>query len=194
MIARALVVVAGCALVVAARALVVVAAALAVGGCKRLPRRCFENAACASNEHCVFSPGLCGTGKRAGTCRVRPRRFDPSFEPVCGCDRHIHPSEAAASAAGVDLAVNGGCGVLRDFIACGAHYCDPRLSYCEIVLSDVADPPTDYTCKPLPPACRPDGKSARSCDCFPAATRCRSFCGPLDSGGGVAGFHLTCRL
>ena len=47
MIARALVVVAGCALVVAARALVVVAAALAAGGCKRLPRRCFENARCA---------------------------------------------------------------------------------------------------------------------------------------------------
>src|SRR5206468_2830646 len=99
-----------------------------------------------------------GTGRDAP---YTPRRVDgaassdASFEPVCGCARPIHPSEAAASAAGVVLAVNGGCGVLRDFIACGAHYCDPRLSYCEIVLSDVADPPTDYTCKPLPPACRP---------------------------------------
>src|SRR5213076_390582 len=98
----------------------------------------------------------CGKGKRAGACRARPRACDGPDSPVCGCDGHVYASECAASAAGVDLAVNGGCDrarTPRDFIACGARFCDARRSYCEIVLSDVVDPSTDYTCKPLPPAC-----------------------------------------
>jgi hypothetical protein len=53
--------------------------------------------------------------------------------------------------------------------------------------------PTDYTCKPLPPACVPEGDVARACDCFPAGTRCGSFCGHVPTGG-IDGFHLTCRL
>ena len=81
----------------------------------------------------------------------------------------------------------------RDRIACGPKLCDARASYCEIVLSDVAVPPTDYTCKPLPAACVPDGDRARPCDCFPKGTRCLSFCGYIESEG-VEGFHLTCRL
>ncbi len=76
----------------------------------------------------------------------------------------------------------------------GPRFCDARKSYCEIVLSDVFELPTDYACKPLPAACVPDGDVARPCDCFPKGTRCGSFCGHLPSGGGVEGFHLTCRL
>jgi hypothetical protein len=173
-------------------------AGLVVAGCKPSPRArsCRDNAACAADEYCVFVPGLCGKGKRAGTCRPRPRGCDEPASPVCGCDRRVYANACAASAAGVDLAVDGGCtGVHpRDWIACGARFCDARRSYCEIVLSDVFELPTDYTCKPLPPACVPDGNAARTCDCFPASTRCRSFCGRLDGGGGVTGFHLTCRL
>jgi hypothetical protein len=77
---------------------------------------------------------------------------------------------------------------------CGGHYCDVRTSYCEIFLSDVVDPPTDYFCRPLPPACTPKEGVAPGCDCFPRGTRCASFCGPLaTSPGAPSGFHLTCQ-
>ena len=171
-------------------------AVLTVAACKpTAPQACLNNIACAPDQYCDFTPGLCGQGKRPGICRPRPRACDGAYRPVCGCDRRVYPSECAARAAGVDLAVNGGCDGdrPRDWLSCGAHFCDARRDYCEIVLSDVPEPPTDFTCKPLPPACRPVGNTPPSCRCFPRGTRCLSFCGPSDSGG-IPGFHLTCRL
>jgi hypothetical protein len=113
---------------------------------------------------------------------------------VCGCDGVVYDRECDAYAAGVDLSVSGGCHQgPRDWATCGARYCDVRTSYCEIVLSDVLDPPTDYACKPLPPSCKGDGGAPPTCACFPRGTRCESFCGPIETGG-ATGFHLTCRL
>ena len=150
--------------------------------------------ACAADEHCAFTPGLCGKGKRPGACRPRPTECHEARAPVCGCDGKAHGSECEARAAGIDLDANGGCRErIPGWIACGPRYCDAHTSYCEIVLSDVFELPTDYTCKPLPAACVPEGDVARSCDCFPAGTRCLSFCGYIPSGG-LKGFHLTCRL
>jgi hypothetical protein len=154
---------------------------------------CGPSTPCGPEEYCAYTPGLCGKGKQPGTCRPRPTACEDRDGPVCGCDGKVHESACAAHAAGIDLAVMGGCGHdVPDFAACGPRFCDARTSYCEIVLSDVLDPPTDYACKPLPPACIPDGGVARSCDCFPAGTRCLSFCGPIE-GPGLKGFHLTCR-
>jgi hypothetical protein len=167
------------------------AAALA-GGCR--DHAASESPACAADEYRAYEPALCGKGKRPGKCRPKPTACDGAAAPVCGCDGKVYPSECAAHAAGVDLDVNGRChATIRDFIPCGPRFCDARTSYCEIVLSDVVEPPTDSTCKPLPPSCRPDGDVTRACSCFPARTRCLSFCGQVPTGG-VAGFHLTCRL
>jgi hypothetical protein len=155
---------------------------------------CTAARACAEGSYCAFSPGLCGKGKRAGMCKERPRACTDERAPVCGCDGHVYESACDASAHGVDLAANGGCGAkVAGWVACGPRYCDARVSYCEIVLSDVFELPTDYTCKPLPQACAPAGGAAASCDCFPEGTRCRSFCGHVATGG-AEGFHLTCRL
>ena len=136
-------------------------------------------------------------GLRPGTCRPRPASCDVAYSPVCGCDRRAYGSECEANLAGVDLNVNDGCFEKspRDWISCGERFCDARSHYCEIVLSDVFELPTDYTCKPLPPACIPDAGSARSCDCFPRGTRSLDWCGHIVSGEhGLSGFHLTCRL
>jgi hypothetical protein len=180
---------------------VVFVAVLAGAACKSKPAAplgasgCLSNAACPIEQFCSFSPGLCGRGPTPGTCRPRPIAWPLDHAPVCGCDGNVYENETQAHMEGVDLAVTGGCQqVLVDWAPCGPRYCDVRTTYCEIYLSDVFEIPTTYTCRPLPTACRPaaDGFPARTCDCFPASTPCRAFCGPLPTGG-LPGFHLTCQ-
>lgn len=187
----------------------VVAILACIVACKRAPvadrtvaldaaateRTCRTNEECRADEWCTFTPGLCGKGKTLGRCRARPSSCDGvAHSPVCGCDGAVFDHECAAHARGVDLAANGGCRAqVKDWIACGPRFCDARVAYCEIVLSDVFELPSDYACRALPPACRPDGGVAATCDCFPQGTRCLSFCGPIESAG-LSGFHLTCRL
>jgi hypothetical protein len=156
---------------------------------------CLGNSACSANEYCEYAPGLCGKGRKPGTCRPKPELCDEVYAPVCGCDGNTHESECAARAAGVDLAVMGGCKEqIPDWAPCGPRYCDARTSYCEIFLSDVFDLPTDYFCRPLPPTCLPTDGAARTCACFPAGTRCLAFCGPLPTAPqATSGFHLTCQ-
>jgi hypothetical protein len=189
-----------------ARALAGAALALAlVAGvaCKRKPSvapaafaaACLSNAACAVDEYCAFSPGLCGRGPTPGACHKRPATIDREAAPVCACDGNVYQNETQAHAEGVDLAVMGGCrSVVPDWAPCGPRFCDVRATYCEIYLSDVFEIPTTYTCRALPAACRPtsDGGAPPTCACFPPATPCRSFCGPLATGG-RPGFHLTCQ-
>ena len=159
------------------------------------PAACLSNAACGVNEYCSFSPGLCGRGPAPGVCRPRPTAWTPIHAPVCACDGNVYENDSQAYAEGFDLAVMGGCKtVLPDWAPCGPRYCEVHTTYCEIYLSDVFEIPTTYTCRPLPAACRPapDGGAARTCDCFPASTPCRSFCGPLPTGG-LTGFQMTCQ-
>ena len=112
---------------------------------------------------------------------------------MCGCDHHVYPSQCAAHAAGVDVAVLGGCGEqVRGKIACGARYCDARSTYCEIIVSDVLDLPSTYTCRPLPASCAsPDGSAPPQCSCFPRGTRCSDFCVAVETAGATT-FRLTC--
>ena len=132
------------------------------GGATTAARPCSPAAPCPSGDYCAYTPGLCGKGKHPGTCQPRPAACSDSGAPVCGCDGRVHESACAAHAAGVDLAVMGGCGhTVPGFAACGPRYCDARTSYCQIDLSDVLEPPTDHACLPLPPACLPDAGVAR---------------------------------
>jgi len=159
------------------------------------PANCTGAAACGAAQYCDFQPGLCGAGKAPGSCASRPPKCAATYDPVCACDHRVYDNECVARAAGVDLDVNGGCKtLLANYAACGGHFCDTRRSYCEIVLSDVTELPSDYTCKPFPPSCQVGGGAAPDCSCFPAGTRCLSFCGPIETASGVPGLHLTCRL
>jgi hypothetical protein len=155
-------------------------------------RGCRDNDACAADEYCQYTPGLCGRGPSAGTCRRKPTSCQDTYSPVCGCDGQVYDNECAAHAARVDLSAMGRCSIVRDWASCGAQYCDALTSYCEIYLSDVFELPTTYSCKPLPLDCKPDRGMPRQCDCFPLGTPCRTFCGFIQTGG-LVGFHLTCQ-
>jgi hypothetical protein len=76
-------------------------------------------------------------------------------------------------------------------LLCGAQTCDARISYCEVIHTDVAALPSTYTCRPLPSVCLPDPEETAACGCFPAGTRCRNFCHQLDTAG-APGFELVC--
>jgi hypothetical protein len=144
----------------------------------------------ACRTRAVMDAGADGACHRAV---AKARDCDGGASPVCGCDGVVYPSECAAYAAGVDLDVTGACrDRVPDWAPCGAHYCNADTSYCEIYLSDVPEIPTDHFCRPLPESCLRLEASARTCECFASSTPCRSFCGPLPTGGRPA-FHLTCQ-
>ena len=70
--------------------------------------------------------------------------------------------------------------------------CDARIAYCEAVLSDLEELPSDFTCRPLPAVCAARNTSdSFSCACLPEGTRCRHFCVVVDTGG-AKGLRLTC--
>src|SRR5215813_10145801 len=129
---------------------------VALAACHRAPpphangTACSATSECASLSRCDFRPDLCGTGRTPGTCTPRPNLCSDRYDPICGCDGKIYPNACAAEVAGVDFDINGGAchqPKIPHFIACGGRYCDARTSYCEIVLSDVRELPSDYTCK-----------------------------------------------
>jgi hypothetical protein len=107
-----------------------------------------------------------------------PRALCLALVLVSGC--HRDPTAAAES---------GGSA-----LPCGPHVCDARDSYCEVIKTDAPELPSDYACRPLPPACtaesQPPSAPPLSCDCFPAATKCQ-YCVHLDLPG-AHGFRRMC--
>jgi hypothetical protein len=76
-------------------------------------------------------------------------------------------------------------------IVCGDKTCDAATTYCETIKTDVPALPSTFTCKPLPPSCRPDATTPPACTCFPRTTRCRNFCRHLATTA-APGFQLIC--
>jgi hypothetical protein len=161
--------------------------------CKSTPAE--SDAGCRSDQLKVYAPGLCGKGKKPGVCAPKPVSCAGPYAPVCGCDGQVYDSECAAHASGIDVSTTGGCKrAIPGWVACGGHFCDVGTSYCEMFLSDVLDPPSDYFCRPLPASCLPRDGAVPGCECFPPGTRCGTFCGPLPTAPGApSGFHLTCQ-
>jgi hypothetical protein len=160
------------------------------------PRSCGRGAseACPATEYCDDPYGLCARrDDLPGACRPRPTTCAKIDDPVCGCDTKIYKNACEAHVAGVDESLNGGCAErLPGRIPCGPRYCDARTTYCEIVLSDVAELPSDFTCKPLPAGCVALVRAGNSsCSCLPTGTRCSSFCVVVDAGD-TRGLRLTC--
>ena len=70
---------------------------------------CNTNADCAAADYC-FSENGCN---RRGVCQPRPRFCSREFRPVCGCDGRTYSNACAAARAGVNVASEGECQLVR---------------------------------------------------------------------------------
>ncbi len=142
----------------------------------------FAGGACAKNEYCHHAGPQCAFGDEPGVCVPKPQACDNGFVPVCGCDGKIYATSCEAAAAGIDVGPASGCKAPAGYFACGSAYCNV-YGYCEHQVSDVANEPDTYQCKPLPPTC---GKTA-TCECVKNEV-CGSFCKSV----GLGQLVLTC--
>jgi hypothetical protein len=139
--------------------------------------------ACAADEYCDFPSNSCGFADESGTCTKRPIACDDIYFPTCGCDGQIYGSDCTANSAGHDVAPAGTCTSPVGMFACGQHFCDPKIQYCQLQISDVATEPNTYTCTPLPAGCVP----SPSCPCL-VNEPCSDAC-TMQNGGGL---QLSC--
>ena len=137
---------------------------------------------CGPTQFCQLDK-TCGN-TTAGTCQSRPTGCTDIYEPVCGVDGKTYPSPCDANAAGVDITEKGGCPPPQGWVACGDHFCDATMYYCQVTGNDAPGPgqPCAYEqCQQLPPEC----KGQTSCSCFMANSPCQC----TYAGGG---FTLNC--
>jgi hypothetical protein len=133
---------------------------------------------CPPDEYCDYGPHKsCGGDDKSGVCKKRPQACPKNYSPTCGCDGKIHDNECYANAAGVDVNDLGSCPAPQGMFACGHSFCAVGQNYCEVQISDVANLPNSYSCKPLPAACG----SAPSCACL-GGEPCGQSCSQIAPG------------
>lgn len=139
--------------------------------------------ACGEGEFCAWELHTCGADPSdVGACMPRPDACDAVFQPVCGCDLMVHGNLCEAQAAGVDVAIDGGCEAPEGYFPCGPIFCDIAGSYCAHELSDVGGIPDSFQCAPLPDNCQQG-----DCSCL-AEVPCGLSCEVIEGGG----FEVAC--
>jgi hypothetical protein len=157
------------------------------GSCKP-PQVCAAQLPCANGQYCKTPDFNCGTTPVAGACAPVPSNCPGGGPAVCGCDGMTYPSTCAASAAGVDIAVNGSCGAPIGTFACGPLFCSVAGEVCKKTQNFVqAIGGISYACIPSTPAC-PTGCGCGACLPCPAGLTCHEACSQDASGGRL----LTC--
>lgn len=137
---------------------------------------------CGPTEYCDYGEDDCGADDGQGTCQPRPFGCPDLYFPTCACDGMVYGNSCDAAAAGYDIN-NWGCTAPPGQFACGAHFCNHGLDYCQRQVSDVAGYPDEYQCIALPAAC---GATA-TCPCL-AAEPCGTNC----TTGAPGDLTLTC--
>lgn len=137
---------------------------------------------CAADEYCDFPDDQCGAADGAGECKPRPQGCPDIYMPVCMCNGMVGGNDCDAQAQGQDMNVLGGCTPPDGMMACGAHFCDKSMYYCQRTTSDVVGYPDSFSCMPLPADCG----ATPTCACL-ANENCSDMCAEADGG-----LTLTC--
>ena len=74
-----------------------------------LEGECNTNADCDAADYCFSEDGC----NRQGVCQPRPQFCTREFRPVCGCDGRTYSNACAAARAGVNVASEGECPLVR---------------------------------------------------------------------------------
>ncbi len=137
---------------------------------------CNATSDCRSDGYCDFHGRCSLSSNRFGQCIFKPTNCPPQTTPayVCGCDGKAYESECQAHAAGVDIDNQGSCpSPGKEYVKCGALFCNVLSQYCVITSNDAIDPkdpvPFIYGCAPIPQTC--PNKPA-TCGCFPSGIPC----------------------
>lgn len=113
----------------------------------------FAGEQCLAGEWCDFDRDDCGGSDGTGTCKKRPIGCPDLFDPVCGCDGTVHSNACEGQAVGVDVSAIGSCRAEPGNFNCGPRQCEIASEFCQIVGSDIANEPDQFSCSLLPSAC-----------------------------------------
>jgi hypothetical protein len=145
----------------------------------------FGGMVCPPTEFCDFPDNSCGATDQVGACRPRPTGCPDNFDPVCGCDRVVHPNSCDAAAAGADLDGFGSCPLPPDTFKCGFKQSSLSAELCQVSKSDIGGEPDGFACQGLPTC-----GGQPSCSCLQAQqVPCADF---ACQGDAAQGLTVTC--